>query len=106
MNSQFIMISDNGKVVKFVYYPIDDETSRYHLVEERQVFSEKAIQEVEMIDNGSGEKYLLLNTMSEISRIPLVECSSYTNCIQCFQEGIPYCYWQTSSQQCDDYSTL
>ena len=92
-------------MVKFVYFSKNGKTLRYHLVEEKQVFSNKAIQEIQMIDNGSGEKYLLLNTLGEIRRIPVVECSSYTNCIQCFQEGMPYCYWDTLSQQCDDYFT-
>ena len=89
-------------MVKFVYFSKNGKTLRYHLVEKRQVFTGEAIQEIEMIDNGSGEKHLLLNTLSKIRRIPVVECSSYTRCTQCFQVGIPYCYWDTSLLRCVD----
>lgn len=74
--------------------------SRYHKVEERDVFPGKIIQEMKMIVDSSGKKHLILNTFHNIKRVAVEKCHRYKSCDECMAVRDPYCSWSVNAISC------
>ncbi|XP_060107819.1 semaphorin-4C [Heteronotia binoei] len=85
--------TDNGWLHKAVMLP-----SGVHLIEELQIFDQA--QPVKSLVLSPQKRVLFAGSHSQVTQIPVADCSKYHSCADCILAKDPYCAWSRNGSSC------
>ncbi|OCT85892.1 plexin-B1 [Xenopus laevis] len=88
-------IGDSRGHLNKVYLGGDQNTEHYSSVDTK---SNSAVLPDLLFDQA--ERYLYILTQSTVMKVPLSECSTFTDCDSCLSAGDPYCGWCVLHGKC------
>ena len=93
--------TEDGRLFKLVKYQTNSKEKRsYHIVEEMQVFDNLRVQQLTLITDDLGGRYLIMNSFADVKRVPVERCHQYVTCSRCLASRDPYCAWSEQLAKC------
>ena len=93
--------TEDGRLLKLVGYQAGrEEKESYHIVEEIQVFANLRAQQLTLITDELGGRYLIMSSFADVKRVPVERCHQYVTCSSCLASRDPYCAWSEQQAQC------
>ena len=93
--------TEDGRLLKLVKFRANaNEKESYHIVEEIQVFDNLRVQQLTLITDELGGRFLIMSSFADVKRVPVERCHQYVTRSSCISSRDPYCAWSEKLALC------